>query len=109
MDNILLNSVYDYIDEIKNSDDYKKLKYLDERIKKELNDLICDYKNKQEKYESIREYHKYYKDYNKICNEYSLAKEKLYNNELVIEYKKYENNIKEKLIKLSDELNNVLR
>lgn len=101
-------AIYDYVDSIKNSDDYKSLISLNKQMENELSDLINDFKIKKDTYEKIREFGKNYKGYSKVCLEYSNAKEKLFSSGIVKKYHEKEEIIKNELDELSKNLNDVM-
>lgn len=90
--------------EIMSSNEFVELLRLKEEISKQIPELLERFKKAKEKYEEVSLYSEYHPDYRKVKLELVQAKEALYTNELVIEYKKYEKLIQEKMNQASQEI-----
>ena len=90
--------------EIIDSPDFVELLRLKEEISKTIPNLLENFKKAKEKYEEVSLYSTYHPDYKKVKMDLVKAKEALYTNELVIEYKKYEKMIQEKMNLASKEI-----
>ena len=89
----------EYINEIKNSDDFKKLLELKKLIDDKYQSLIMSFNVIKDNYFKALENKKYYKDFNLIEKEYQDVKTSLYSKEEVKEYIKLENIINNQLIR----------
>ena len=101
-----INKVYELIDEIKESKDYIELVKLNKRIN-ESNDIQekqANFLKYREKYTDAKKYGKYHPDLSKIQNEFSKAKEALYNIDEIKQYKACEKNLQKMLDQISIEL-----
>ena len=94
--------------EIIDSNDFVELLRLKEEISKSIPELLENFKKAKEKYEEVIEYSTYHPDYKKVKMELVKAKEALYTNPLVIEYKRYEKIIQEKMNEASKEILNAI-
>ncbi len=88
----------EYINEIKNSDNFKKLLELKKIIDDKYQSLIMSFNVIKDNYFKALENKKYYKDFNLIEKEYQDVKTSLYSKEEVKEYIKLENKINNQLI-----------
>lgn len=104
MDELLINAVYEEIDEIKKMDAYINMLELNKKINIELNGLIKDFSKAKEEYERVKEYGPYYMGYQEITNRLSQLREQLESEALVIEYRKNEKIVNDYLAKLNIEL-----
>ena len=107
-----MNNYYDLLDDvikdIKDLDEYKKLKELEEYINLNYDQEIKDFKNNELKLEEVKKYGKYHPDYEKVLKSFLESKEKLYNIKEVIEYKRLERIINQKLDDISKEVKSIL-
>ena len=90
--------------EIIDSNEFQKLLSLKEEISKTIPELLENFQKAKEKYEEVSQYFTYHPDYKKAKMELVKAKEILYTNSLVIEYKRYERLIQEKMDNASKEI-----
>ena len=90
--------------EIIDSKEFVELLRLKEEISKTIPNLLEDFKKAKEKYEEVSLYSTYHPDYKKVKLDLVKAKEALYTNELVIEYKKNEKMIQEQMNLASKEI-----
>ncbi len=86
----VLNNVYKLIDYIKSTNEYKRLNELNDKINIELKDLIKDFKDVEDKYNEALRYGKYHPNLKDYQIALSQAKEKLFTNPMVIEFKELE-------------------
>lgn len=102
----IIEKTYELVDEIKGSEDYKKLQKLHKIIdtNSEIKELINIFKKYNDKYEEVSKYGKYHPDLKKVQKQFSEAKTNLYSNKLVKEYKELENRIQKILDNISKEL-----
>ena len=94
--------------EIIDSSEFVELLRLKEEISNNIPDLLENFKKAKEMYEQVSQYSTYHPDYKKVKMELVKAKEVLYTNPLVIEYKRYERLIQEKMVKASKEILNAI-
>lgn len=106
MNSDLLQKTYDLVDEIKSLDVYKKMIDLSKQIKEQndIKKLIEDFNKQKIKYEEALQYGKYHPDLKQIQLNLKDAKEKLYNNDIIKEYKACEKEIQSLLDNVSKEL-----
>lgn len=83
------------VDLIKDSQDYRKLQQLGTIIddNENIKNLIKDFKLAEDKFQEVKRFGKYHPDYHQVTKNFSEVKEKLYENELVKQYKQCERNI----------------
>lgn len=106
MNTDLLNKTYDLIDEIKRHKSYVRLLELKKLIEENQSilALIEAFNKEKSKYEEAKQYGKYHPDLQQIQLKLKEAKENLYNNDIIIEYKKCEKDIQMILNNISKEL-----
>ena len=90
--------------EIMSSNEFVELLKIQEEISIKIPNLVDDFKKAKEKYEEVSPYLTYHPDYKKVKLELVKAKEALYTNELVIEYKRLEKIIQEQMKDASKEI-----
>lgn len=102
----IIEKTYDVVEEIKSTNEYQRLLELHREIAgdKEVQELISIFQKYNKKYEEVSKYGKYHPDIKKVQQEFSVAKENLYSNEVIKEYKKLENQIQKTLNHISKEL-----
>lgn len=103
MDDILFNSLYELSDLIKDSDEYKRLKYLENVMINDKNFII--FSNEFKNLES--EYNFKYRlnlDLKEITKQLSISKSKLYSLDVVKEYNKQYKIVKELLDEIGHNL-----
>jgi hypothetical protein len=99
--------VKEYIDEIENSDDFKRLLALKDIINKEYAPLIISFKMKEAEYMEAKERPEIF-DLNQKQKEFSIAKANLYSKEYVKEYFMLEEKINKNINKDLDELKDLI-
>ena len=99
--------VKEYIDEIINSDDFKRLLKLKDMIHKEYAPLIISFKMKEAEYIEAKERPEIF-DLNQRQKEFSMAKANLYSKEYVKEYFMLEEKINKNINNDLDELKNLI-
>jgi hypothetical protein len=99
--------VKEYIDEIENSDDFKRLLELKDIINKEYAPLIISFKMKEAEYMEAKERPEIF-DLNQKQKEFSMAKANLYSKEYVKEYFMLEEKINKNINKDLDELKDLI-
>jgi hypothetical protein len=99
--------VKEYIDEIENSDDFKRLLELKDIINKEYAPLIISFKMKEAEYMEAKERPEIF-DLNQKQKEFSIAKANLYSKEYVKEYFMLEEKINKNINKDLDELKDLI-
>ena len=99
--------VKEYIDEIINSDDFKRLLKLKDMIHKEYAPLIISFKMKEAEYIEAKERPEIF-DLNQKQKEFSMAKANLYSKEYVKEYFMLEEKINKNINDDLDELKNLI-
>jgi hypothetical protein len=99
--------VKEYIDEIENSDDFKRLLELKDLINKEYAPLIISFKMKEAEYMEAKERPEIF-DLNQKQKEFSIAKANLYSKEYVKEYFMLEEKINKNINKDLDELKDLI-
>ena len=99
--------VKEYIDEIENSDDFKRLLELKDIINKEYAPLIISFKMKEAEYIEAKERPEIF-DLNQKQKEFSIAKANLYSKECVKEYFMLEEKINKNINKDLDELKDLI-
>jgi len=101
-----INKVYELIDDIKQSDVYKQLVDLNRIIKEstEIQEKQQAFLKLRNKYEAVKKYGKYHPDLERVQNEFSKAKETLYNIDEVKRYKKNEKELQKVLDQISIQL-----
>lgn len=106
MNTDLMNKTYDLVDEIKSSEIYKRLIELHKIINKDedIIKLIEHFKKQKVKLEEASKYGKYHPDLKQIQLNLKEAKENLYNNDIIKEYKQCEKEIQKILNNISKEL-----
>jgi len=106
MKNETITLTYELVDEIKDSKEYKKLLELKVVIAKteEIQNLISNFNKLNNQYNEVAKYGKYHPDLKKVQKEFSIAKDLLYNNEVVKEYRRLEKFIQKKLDEISRSL-----
>ena len=93
-----------FANEIMETQEFKELLFLKERISKEIPEILEEFNKAKEKYDEVMEYGSYHPDYRNAKLRLVKAKETLYTNDLVKRYKELERNIQEKLDKASKEI-----
>lgn len=96
-----MNNIYDLAEEyaikIIQSSDFQRLLELKEKIKTDLSGKIIAFKTAEAKYLEAKEYGKYHPNLEEYKEKFISSKTKLFQEELVKEYKELENKIQEKL------------
>ncbi len=110
MNTDLINKTYDLVDEIKDTKTYKRLLELSGIIKKSdaISELIYEFNKDKTKLQEAQKYGKYHPDLKKIQLNLKDSKEKLYNNDIIKEYKSCEKEIQKILNGISKELANTI-
>jgi cell fate (sporulation/competence/biofilm development) regulator YlbF (YheA/YmcA/DUF963 family) len=93
-----------FANDIMESNDFKELLLLKDRISKEIPELLEEFNKAKIKYDEVMEYGVYHPDYKASKLRLVKAKEVLYTNELVKRYKELERSIQEKLDLASKEI-----
>lgn len=101
-----INLTYDLITEIKDLKEYRRLLVLKKIISSDdiIQELMIEFNKQQTRYQETIKYGKHHPDLKKVQKEFSRSKDLLYNNEVVKEYKRLENEIQSKLNAISKEL-----
>lgn len=101
-----INKVYELIDEIKGSKDYIELVDLNKRIiaSNDIQEKQAIFLKYRKKYTDAKKYGEYHPDLSKIQNEFSKAKEELYNIDEIKRYKACEKNLQKVLDQISIKL-----
>ena len=102
----IIEKTYQLVDEIKALDSYKRLLQLKQFIDNndEVKELIYQFQKEHQKYEETSKYGKYHPDLKKVQLSFQKAKEELYTNELVMEYKQLEKELQNVLHHISKEI-----
>lgn len=100
----LYNDAIEYAQAIIESSDFKRMLELRECIKKTLAGKIMAFKTAEAKFLEAREYGLYHPDLKKYQKQYIEKKKSLYENPLIMEYKKLERSIQKKLDDDMDDL-----
>lgn len=87
----------EYADSFINSIEFKKLITLQKEIYEQLTPKIISFKTAEAKYLEALEYKEYYPNFNECKMNFIDKKKELYDNELVKEYKRLENQLQIKL------------
>ena len=106
MNKEVVDKTYELIDEIKSSNEFKRLLELDKMIKsnQELVTLIDSFNKIKSKYDEVSKYGKYHPDLKSVQIELSLKKEEVYTNEIIKEYKQLEKDLQTRLDFISKEI-----
>lgn len=106
MNNIVLNAVDELILEIKSLPEYKRLLVLKQLIEQDdsLNILIKDFDKWKKKYEATSIYGEHHPDLKSIKIELAKAKEILFQEPLIQEYKSLEKKLQKALDQVSKEI-----
>ena len=106
MKQVIIEKTYELVDEIKGSNTYKRLLELKKIMDNDnlVQDLVITFQKLNIKYEEVVKYGKYHPDLKTVQSSFSKAKEKLYTNELVKEYKQLEAELQNDLNQISREL-----
>lgn len=101
-----MNKTYDLVDEIKSTKSYKRLIELNEIMKtdKSIIELIEVFNKTKLKFEEASKYGKYHPDLKETQLKLKVAKENLYKNDIIVEYKQCEKDIQIILNNISKEL-----
>jgi cell fate (sporulation/competence/biofilm development) regulator YlbF (YheA/YmcA/DUF963 family) len=101
-----LEATYKLVDEIKENHKYKRLLELREKMEQDdgLKELIHTFKIQNEKYQEVKQYSNFHPDLNRVQLEFSKAKEALYSNEIIREYKNLEKELQALLDGISKEI-----
>ena len=101
-----MNKIYDLAEEYANSiiesEEFKRYLFLKDEISKTLGGKIMAFKTKEAKYLEAKSYGEFHPDLKRYQEEFQNAKERLYSEPLMIEYKKMEQLIQSKL---NDDIN----
>ena len=102
----IIEKTYELVEEIKSKKEYKKLLELHKIIETDqhIKELITIFQKYNDKYNEVSKYGKYHPDLKKVSKEFAQAKENLYSNEIVKEYKTLENLIQKEFNNISKEL-----
>lgn len=107
-----MDKIYDIAEEYANSiiksDDFKRYLELKDEIRKTLSGKIIAFKTKEAKYVEAKSYGNYHPDLKRYQEEFQKAKANLYNEPLMIEYKKIEHKIQTKLDKDLNDLKSTI-
>lgn len=95
---------HELAEEIMASDDFRRLKELKNLIIKECPYLLSRFNEAKDNFDKASQYGQYYKEYEKARTTLLEAKEALYNNPLVKEYKTIELRLQLELNKMAKEL-----
>lgn len=106
----LLNKTYDLVDEIKNLPIYIRMIELNKQMKesKSISTLVDVFNRVKTKYDEVSKYGKHHPDLKKVQIELKDAKENLYNNDIIKEYKNCERQIQKVLNNISKEIANTI-
>jgi len=106
MKDIVLNLVYDLVDEIKSKEDYIKLLELKKKMKSDpyIVNLLKKFKETKIKFEEVSKYGKHHPDLKKVQLELAEIKTEVYTNEIIKEYKILEKEIQKILDDISRQL-----
>ena len=106
MNTDILQKTYDLVDEIKALEVYKELLKLNKIINEDqtILHLVEAFNKQKNKYEEAKKYGKYHPDLKQIQLNLQVAKENLYNNDIIVSYKKCEKEIQSLLNNISKEL-----
>jgi len=106
MEQNVITTTYELVDEIKDLKEYKRFIELGKMIEKDedVKELVHQFMKQRDKYEEAQKYGKYHPDLKQIQISFAKAKENLYTHKIVIEYKKIEKQIQEILNTISKEL-----
>ena len=99
----ILDLTYELVDEIKATKDYQRLLELKGFLDKDeaIIELIHAFNKIKAKYEEVNKYGKYHPDLKKVGKELSEIKEKVFENEIIKEYKDLEKKIQKQLDEIS--------
>lgn len=99
----VIEKTYELIEEIKSTPKYKRLMKLKEIIESDqsIRDLIQSFQKWNAKFEEVSKYGKYHPDLKQVQLSFKEAKEKLYTNIVVREYKSLENDLQKELDHIS--------
>lgn len=93
----VFEKTYKFVDDFKDTNEYKELMNLKEKINEQLKEKVKRFNDLKEKYEECLKYDKYHPDLKRIQKELSEAKTSLFSEELVIKYKELEKTLEENL------------
>ncbi len=102
--NELFKQADEYAVQLTNTKIFQELLDVKKQINEEFSDLIKDFKEKREKFESTREYSLYNESIKNIQLEFQKVKKELYSKELVQKYFELERAIQNELTDLSKKL-----
>lgn len=99
MNTTWLNRTYDLVDEIKDTEEYKRLLELKTLIETDpaLQELVLQYQKTSEKYEDVKKYGTHHPDLKRVQATFSKQKQILYTHPVVREYKSLEKQIQSTL------------
>ncbi len=87
----------EYAVELTNTQLFQDLLKVKKKINEELSELVSDFKDKRDKYESNKQYELYNDSIKKLQLEFQKVKEELYSKEIVQQYFKLEREIQSEL------------
>jgi cell fate (sporulation/competence/biofilm development) regulator YlbF (YheA/YmcA/DUF963 family) len=104
--NEILTKAYELADVIVHSDLYKSYKKYQQILKEneDVNQLLIIFHKEKERFEEASKYGKYHPDYEKIKNEYQLAKVNLMNNENFKMFKQLERQLETVVFEVEKQL-----
>lgn len=106
MEQKLLESVYEFVDEIKSSDSYKRLLILKQTMEEdqELHLLLTAFQKVKVNYDEVSKYGKYHPDLKRVRKELSDVKQQVFTHPVIVEYKVLEKEIQSILNNASKEI-----
>lgn len=106
MKDIVLNLVYELVDEIKSKEEYTRLLELKKVMDSDpyIIKLLDDFKNSKKKFEEVSKYGKFHPDLKKVQLELSEIKTQVYTNKTIMEYKRLEKELQKILDNTSREI-----
>ena len=109
MDISIINATYEFVDEIKNSDEYKAFKEIEKSIFDLHKPLVDKFKIAKDKFEEAQKYGDSYPGYKELAFNLSQIKMELYSTKEMKKYLELKKIIQNKLDELSFELNNIVK
>ena len=104
----IMFKAYDVADEIKKTPTYLSLIALKKRIECEKSTLLKEFKEAKEKYDEALKYGNYHPDLKKYQANLMAIKTKLFNDDLVFEYKNLERQLQQQLNNITNQIKKVV-
>jgi len=106
MDQLIIERTYELIDEIKQRNDYLRLKVLEKKIEndKEVQALVKAFNESKSKYDEVKKYGEYHPDLASTKKLFQLDKYNLFSHPIIKDYKEAEKSLQGYLDKIADNI-----